>query len=188
MTMRIYTKTGDAGETGLWGGQRVSKDDVRVEAIGALDEFNAAMGWVRTEVSHPDIDALCGSIQHTLFALGSVLASPTRLPPGIALGPNDVTHLEEQIDLHEATLPALQNFILPGGTPAAAALHCARGACRRAERRCISLERHSGTSHGVPCVPLLNRLSDLLFVLARVVNNRAQVADVPWRKKGSGQA
>ena len=186
MTMRIYTKTGDAGETGLWGGQRVPKDDVRMEAIGALDELNAAMGWARaTGLSgYQDLDALCASIQHMLFGLGSVLASPTRLPPGIALGPEDVTRLETQIDLHEAALPPLQNFILPGGTAEAAALHCARGVCRRAERRCITLERRDGSPHGVLCVPLLNRLSDLLFVLARVVNHRAHVEDVPWVTRG----
>jgi cob(I)alamin adenosyltransferase len=179
--VKIYTKTGDDGETGLFGGPRVRKNCPRIEAYGTVDELNAVVGIVRTHGLPPDLDALLARIQNELFDLGAELATPEPAKFGIA-GATDahVAALEREIDRYEAELEPLGQFILPGGTPAAAALHLARTVCRRAERCVVTLTETETISPNT--VIYLNRLSDLLFVLARAANRRAGVADVPWRK------
>jgi cob(I)alamin adenosyltransferase len=184
MTLRIYTKTGDAGETGLFGGRRVPKDDDRVEAYGAVDELNASLGVARTHCGDDAaLDGLLGKLQSLLFELGADLATPpdARRRPATITG-SDIEALEREIDAGEAELAPLKSFVLPGGTPAAAALHVARCACRHAERRAVTLAR-AAPEAALP-VTFLNRLSDLLFVLARVTNHRAGVPDVPWHPRG----
>jgi cob(I)alamin adenosyltransferase len=180
--VKIYTKRGDRGETDLLGGGRVGKDDRRVEAYGEVDELNACLGAAAAASPHADLRDLARAIQAALFSLGAYLASPDEARreraaiPGV--GEGDVEALEKRIDAHEAELEPLRRFILPGGTAGAAAFHVARTVCRRAERRAVALDRSE------PLSPLalryLNRLSDLLFVLARVENRRAGVPDVEW--------
>lgn len=181
--MKIYTKTGDAGETGLFGGGRVPKDHLRVRAYGDVDELNAAVGLAAAlEPAAFEVTTL-QQIQRDLFTIGAQLATPDparlakALAPRGALGDAETRALEAVIDRHEATLPPLKSFILPGGSPKAAALHLARTVCRRAERSVVTLARESDVSP--PLVTYLNRLSDLLFVLARAVN-RAAAGDIPW--------
>lgn len=178
--MKIYTKTGDGGETALFGGGRVGKDDPRVEAYGEIDELNALLGVARAE-GLGELDPLVRSLQEQLFALGSILATPAGtkaakvLPP---LKPEWVTAMEVAIDGFDAELSPLTSFILPGGTRASAFLHLARTVCRRAERRVVPLVRDDKAEPSV--VVYLNRLSDLLFTLARVANHRGMVGDAPW--------
>jgi cob(I)alamin adenosyltransferase len=177
--VKIYTKTGDAGETGLYGGLRVSKADPRVDAYGDVDEANACLGVVRAAGVPSDIDAMLDRIQRDLFALGAQLADgrpdPRSYEGKTRLGDEDVARLEGWIDQLEAELPPLKHFILAGGSPAGATLHLARTVCRRAERRMVTVP-------GVHAVQLIyvNRLSDLLFVIARVVNHRAGLPEVAW--------
>ncbi len=181
--MKIYTKTGDEGETGLFAGPRVSKDHPRIEAYGAVDELNSALGVARTEAMPGEIDALLQQIQNDLFSVGAELATPNPRERGTDLiGQAHVAALEAAIDRHEATLPPLKHFILPGGSKAAAALHLARSVCRRAERRVVTLSHVPAEDVSNDLVKYLNRLSDLLFVLARAVNAAAGHADVIWRK------
>lgn len=181
--MKIYTKTGDAGQTGLFGGPRVGKDDPRIEAYGAVDELNATIGVARAEKLPPAIDSLLARIQNELFNLGAELATPNPAAHKMAvLGPPHIEALEQAIDRHEETLPALREFVLPGGCRGAAALHVARTICRRAERRLVSLVGSSKEAVSQNLVVYLNRLGDLLFVLARAANAAAGVGDVPWRK------
>ena len=182
--MKIYTKTGDDGTTGLFGGGRVSKDAPRIEAYGDVDELNTHIGLARTigEVS-PDVDELLGRIQRELFVLGADLATPVEKERKNLEIPRvtseSVVCLEEDIDRFEAELPPLRSFILPGGGPAGAALHVARTVCRRSERRVVSLrEREPAVSEDT--LRYLNRLSDLLFVLARVVNHRGGLPEEEW--------
>jgi len=194
MAARIYTKTGDTGSTGLFGGQRVAKDDMRVEAYGAVDELNASIGAVRASqaIIDSEIDAILSKIQHDLFQLGADLATPTQTSTSAGkstvrrVQPERVLVLEQAIDQFEAELTSLTRFVLPGGTAVAAALHVSRTVCRRAERRTVAL---AGVLNGEPrasgslnpeIVRYLNRLSDLLFVLARAANSRARVPDVYW--------
>lgn len=178
--MKIYTKTGDGGDTGLFGGGRVGKEDPRVEAYGQVDELNAALGLARAE-GLGAMDPLAQALQDQLFTLGSVLATPAgskaakHIP---VMQPEWVTAMEQAIDGFDAELKPLTTFILPGGTKAAAALHLARTVCRRTERRVIPLVR--ADKCGTDVVVYLNRLSDLLFTMARVANHRAGVADTPW--------
>lgn len=178
--MKIYTKTGDSGETGLFGGGRVSKDHPRVDAYGAVDELNAALGLAACAVDQEDLRRALESVQSELFVLGADLATPDGVQSTavVRLEDHHVTALEHQIDAWEAALPPLTSFILPGGTEAAARLHLARTICRRAERRVTALghQEHLGE---LP-VRYLNRLSDWLFVLARTANARAGVPDRPW--------
>jgi cob(I)alamin adenosyltransferase len=179
--MKIYTKTGDEGETGLFGAPRVRKDAPRIEAYGTVDELNACLGAVRAEPLAADLDELLMQVQHELFDLGAELATPDtakRSLPG--LGPKQIEALEQAIDRYEEALPPLQQFILPGGCQAAAALHVARTVCRRAERRLVTLAAQEPISPTL--VVYLNRLGDLLFVLARVANQRAGRPDTPWQK------
>lgn len=179
--MRIYTKTGDAGETGLFDGTRVSKKDPRVDAYGEVDELSAWIGLVRAEQIPADVDERLGAIQRDLFALGSMLADPThRIAKRVdkaSLTPASVKSLEGAIDAFEAELPPLKRFIFAGGSPAAAKLHLARAVCRRSERAVVGLGADAVDSI---TVQYLNRLSDLLFVMARLLNRRAGVAEVEW--------
>lgn len=181
--MKIYTKTGDGGETGLWGGARVPKDAARVQAYGTVDECNAAIGVARAALAgEPELaalDELLARIQNQLFVVGADLATPGEAANIPRVGPAEVAFLEQTIDALEAELPALTQFILPGGSPAAAQLHLARTVCRRAERWVVQLGRHEpvGPDVGV----YLNRLSDCLFVLARAANARLGRPDVPWQ-------
>lgn len=181
--MKIYTKTGDAGETGLFAGPRVWKDDVRIEAYGTVDELNAVLGWARSQSLPAEIDSLLGQIQHQLFALGAELATPDPAKHGTNLiGDPQIAALEQAIDAMDATLPALKQFILPGGVRGAAALHIARAVCRRAERCVVTLRRSAGNSVPEPALIYLNRLGDLLFVLARAANQQAGLGDIVWQK------
>jgi len=180
--VRIYTKTGDDGSTGLLAPGRVSKDDLRVDAYGSVDELNAALGVARSHGLEADADSLVARLQDELFVLGSALADPS--PEGRfhrAVTPDHVARLESAIDLTEAGLPPLSHFILPGGCPAAAQIHLARTVCRRAERVVVALSQTPGQDVPAEIVVYLNRLSDLLFVLARSVNQRAGVADIVWK-------
>jgi cob(I)alamin adenosyltransferase len=181
--MRIYTRTGDAGDTGLFGGGRVGKDDPRVEAYGDVDELNAALGLARAVEMMPRIDETLVPIQRDLFSLGALLATPDREKmrqhlEKARIDEGRVAELERAIDDGEAELEPLRAFIVPGGTPKAAALHVARTVCRRAERRVVTLARDVELPEIV--VVYLNRLSDLLFVLARVANRRAGAGEVTW--------
>jgi cob(I)alamin adenosyltransferase len=179
--MKIYTKTGDAGTTGLFGGTRVSKGHDRVCAYGDVDELNAVLGLARAAVVDDDTAALLMDIQSALFDLGAELATtPDRAAKGDMphVTPEDVTRLEAAIDAREVDLPPLTNFVLPGGSAAAAHLHVGRTVCRRAERAVVALSHAESVRPEV--LTYLNRLSDLLFVLARDANRRAQVEDVPW--------
>lgn len=179
--MKIYTKTGDDGTTGLFGAPRVGKDDPRIEAYGAVDELNATLGVARATGLPGDIETVVTAVQHDLFTLGADLANPHGKganPPTLA--ESDITGLEQAIDLFESRLAPLTQFILPAGTPAAAQLHHARTVCRRAERRVIALSHREHEPVRPETVIYLNRLSDLLFVLARAANAAAGQGDVPW--------
>ena len=181
--MKIYTKTGDDGTTGLYGGARIDKDDPRVEAYGTVDETNAAIGVARAAGLPAEIDALLERVQAELFSVGAELAcvAGKEQKLGMALvGATEISELERAIDRAEALLPALKNFVLPAGAPGAAALHQARTVCRRAERRTLAASRASGVRNEL--IVYLNRLSDLLFVLARSANQQGGVEDVPWRR------
>lgn len=177
--MKIYTKTGDSGETGLFGGPRVRKDSPRIEAFGSVDELNAFLGLARTETLPASIDGLLARVQNELFDLGAGLATPDGRH-AVAIQPGQILALEAAIDQFEAGLPPLRQFILPGGSRGAAALHMARTVCRRAERRLVAL----AACENIPGEPLiyLNRLGDLLFVLARAANQAASMPDVPWQR------
>ena len=178
--MKIYTRTGDTGETSLFDGTRVRKNEPRVDAYGEVDELNACLGLARAAVADVDISAELVRLQRDLFALGAQLADPgeklaARVTKAV-LGDDDIARLEQLIDRYEAEVPPLRRFILAGGSPAGAALHVARAVCRRAERRIVALEP---AVEGL-LVRYINRLSDLLFVLARVVNHRAGAVETEW--------
>jgi cob(I)alamin adenosyltransferase len=178
--MKIYTKTGDDGTTGLFGGGRVKKASGRVEAYGTVDELNATLGVARATALDATSDAVLARVQVDLFTLGAELAcvpgkeAKLNMP---LLDGADAERLERAIDDAESSLPPLQTFVLPGGSPQAAALHLARTVCRRAERAVLALEDAPPRGE---LVIYLNRLSDLLFVLARRANAEAKVQDVPW--------
>jgi cob(I)alamin adenosyltransferase len=179
--VKIYTRGGDRGETGLFDGTRVPKSDPRVDAYGEVDELNAVLGVVRASGVEGDLDAVLVHLQRDLFALGARLADPNaRIAERVtkaSVSPDDVVRLENWIDRFEEELPPLRRFILPGGTGAGAALHLARTVCRRAERRVVGL----GPGAVEPVlVTYMNRVSDLLFVLARVVNKRARMSETEW--------
>ena len=185
--MKIYTRTGDAGSTGLFGGPRVSKDDIRIEAYGTVDELNAAIALVRASTLGDDIIEQLVRIQHELFSIGAELATPC--PDDHALrviGENHIHQLEQWIDDHEAGLPPLKHFILPGGDDAACSLHLARAICRRAERRVVTLAAHiqanSEQAISENLIVYLNRLSDYLFVLSRAVNHRMNIEETKWTR------
>ena len=179
--LKIYTKAGDDGTTGLLGSGRVRKDCLRIEAYGTIDELNAVLGTARSQGPDPETDADLARLQDELFALGSALADPDPKGPfhGV-FGGEHARRLEDRIDAADKELPPLSKFILPGGTAAAAQIHLARTVCRRAERLAVKLSAEPGEHVPDAVLVYLNRLSDALFVLARVVNHRAGVADVPW--------
>jgi cob(I)alamin adenosyltransferase len=178
--VKIYTRTGDSGETSLFDNSRVSKADARVDAYGEVDELNAALGVVRSAGIDADIDEALVRIQRDLFAVGAQLADPSdRLAARVTkafVTPDDVTRLEQLIDRLEQEVPPLTRFILAGGTPAGAMLHFARTVCRRAERRIVALAPQPDAL----LIRYMNRLSDLLFVMARVVNHRAHQPETEW--------
>lgn len=181
--MKIYTRTGDEGGTALFGGGRVAKDHPRVEAYGDVDELNASLGFARCVEMMPRIDEVLVPIQRDLFAIGALLATPdhVKMREQLAKARVDddrIAELEHAIDACEAELDPLRSFIVPGGTPKAAALHVARTVCRRAERRVVHLAQD--TELPALVVIYLNRLSDLLFMLARVANKRAGAGEVTW--------
>ena len=181
--MKIYTKTGDSGQTGLFGGPRVSKDDPRIEAYGTVDELNSVLGLARAAMLPSDVDLLIARIQNELFSVGAELATPNPQASGMRIiQASHIEAIEQAIDHYESSLEPLKQFILPGGTPAGAALHLARTVCRRAERRVITLTQKPGELVSAEMVIYLNRISDLLFVLARAVNKQSRVPDTPWQK------
>jgi cob(I)alamin adenosyltransferase len=183
MTLKIYTRTGDRGDTGLFGGGRVGKDDVRVDAYGEVDELNAVVGLARAAAPSSPISGQLEQVQRDLFSIGAMLATPDlekmrRQLEKARLDDARIAELERAIDAAEERLDPLKAFILPGGTPQAAALHVARTVCRRAERRVVRLAREVELPEVV--VVYLNRLSDLLFTLARLANREAGAPDVEW--------
>jgi cob(I)alamin adenosyltransferase len=179
--VKIYTRTGDAGDTGLFDGTRVSKADPRVDAYGAVDETNAWLGLARAAGLDAELSSMLESIQRDLFAVGARLADPSKRIAGrvtkAAVVGADITRLEGWIDALETELPPLRRFILAGGSPSGAALHVARTVCRRAERAIVGLGSDAVESEVLAYV---NRLSDLLFVMARAANKRAGVNEVEW--------
>jgi cob(I)alamin adenosyltransferase len=184
--MKIYTKTGDDGTTGLFGGGRVRKASTRVEAYGTVDELNACLGLAATEALGPEILSALAVIQADLFTMGAELACVPGKEDKLRLrllDESDVERLEKLIDDLDPRLPGLTTFVLPGGTRAAAVLHLARTVCRRAERAIHALD---DTPTRPALVQYLNRLSDLLFVLARFANHEAGTPDVPWNPTRTG--
>ena len=179
--MKIYTRGGDAGETSLFDNTRVAKSDVRVDAYGEVDEVNACLGAARAAIEDVDLEQVLVTIQQELFAVGARLADPSARIAGRvtkAAGPPDaVQRMEATIDRLEQELPPLRRFILPGGSSGGASLHLARTVCRRAERRVVSLGPDAVEA---AVVVYLNRLSDLLFVMARVANRRAGIIEIEW--------
>lgn len=184
--MKIYTRTGDDGTTGLFGGPRARKDAPRIESYGAVDELNSVLGLARSAKPPAEFDRLLERLQNELFELGAELASPNAEKMGTAtLGDEHVERLEKAIDHFEAQVEPLRQFVLPGGVPAAAWLHLARTVCRRAERRVVALASCPGEHVSRRSITYLNRLSDLLFVMARAVNAAHGAPDVPWRGAGT---
>jgi cob(I)alamin adenosyltransferase len=175
---KIYTRTGDAGTTGLADGRRVEKDHPRIAAIGTVDELNSTLGLLLAEDLVDAHRALLTRIQHELFDLGGELA----LPAQPAIQQNNIDYLEQQLDQLNSALEPLKEFILPGGTRAASLCHFARTVCRRAEQAVVTLNRDEPVA--APLLAYLNRLSDLLFVLARSMNRAAGVDDILWRPRG----
>jgi len=179
--VKIYTRTGDGGETALFDGRRVSKADLRIDACGAIDELNAVVGFVRAAGIDAEIAGMLTAIQRDLLALGGRLADPQHRIAArvtkVALGKDDIARLEGWIDTFDEELPPLGRFVLPGGSQAGAGLHLARTVCRRAERRMVAL----GPDALEPeLLAYVNRLSDLLFVMARAVNQRAGESEIEW--------
>jgi cob(I)alamin adenosyltransferase len=179
--VKIYTKTGDSGETSLFDGTRVSKTDLRVTAYGEVDELQACIGVARASGLEPDLDEMCLTMQRDLFAVGARLADPSRRIAArvekAVIGEGQVTRLEGWIDQLDGELPILHHFVLSGGGHSGAALHLARAVCRRAERAALAV----GTDAVEPVVIVyLNRVSDLLFTMARAANHRAGVAETQW--------
>lgn len=188
-TVKIYTRTGDLGETGLFGGQRVSKASARVGSYGDVDELSAAIGLARVAAGPGEVDDELADVQRLLFAIGAELSAQPGKELGIPLVDAEAAiHLESLMDRCETELAPLRAFVLAGGTELAARLHLARCVCRRAERAVVALAADPDEHVRSEVVVYLNRLSDALFVLARLANARAGVADVPWegRKSASG--
>jgi len=178
---KIYTRRGDDGSTGLFGGPRVRKDDLRVAAYGDVDELNSALGVAREELPEGDLRARVDALQTELFTLGAELATPDadKAPKEVPrIAAEHVARLEQEIDRLTGELPEMKNFILPGGSRAGAALHFCRTVCRRAERKAVSLA--DGSPVSPQALAYLNRLSDLLFVMARAANLRAGGREIPW--------
>jgi cob(I)alamin adenosyltransferase len=183
--VKIYTKTGDRGETALFGGTRVSKSDARVAAYGDVDELNAWLGLARSGLGgESDLSKLLEQIQRDLFAIGARLADPehhiAERVQKAAVSPSDIARLEESIDRLETEVPPLRKFVLAGGSPGGATLHVARTVCRRAERAMVGLRVGREGAFEPDLLVYMNRLSDLLFVMARVANRRAHVPEIEW--------
>ena len=176
--MKLYTKQGDDGHTGLFGGGRVPKNDARVCAYGEVDECNSAIGVVIAKGADVEMVTMLRQVQSELFTLGAELAAAGGRSPGVKIGDAHVAQLERWIDTADKEMPPLKNFVLPGGTETAAALHLARTVCRRAERTTVALSLQQTVRPAV--IIYLNRLSDLLFALARLANHQTGVADIPW--------
>lgn len=184
--MKIYTKRGDAGETGLYGGARVGKDDLRVEAYGDIDELNAVLGLARASGLESRLEAAVARVQDELFTLGAELATPNaesnpKIPKVDAAW---VARLESEIDAVDAEVPPLRQFVLPGGSASASWLHLARTVCRRAERAVVALSRREPV--GALALVYVNRLSDWLFMMARAANHRASVTEIAWTPPARG--
>lgn len=184
MTSKIYTKTGDKGETGLFAGPRVPKCHLRIEATGDVDELNAILGVTKVADLPKEVEPLVSQIQHDLFAVGAEMATPKPAEQDmVLLQASHVKSLEQAIDRFDQQVPPLRQFILPGGTSTAAQLHLARTVCRRAERRVVELAQSPDAEPVSPFIlEYLNRLSDLLFVLARFVNEQSGEVETPWQK------
>ncbi|WP_254511780.1 cob(I)yrinic acid a,c-diamide adenosyltransferase [Anatilimnocola floriformis] len=181
--MKIYTKTGDTGETGLFAGPRVRKDNPRIEAYGEVDELNAVLGLARCEPLPPAIEQTLAAVQNELFAVGAELATPDPVKMGTAwISGTHVAALEQAIDELETHLPPLRQFILPAGNRGACTIHIARGVCRRAERRLVTLANEPNIEISELLIRYLNRLSDYLFVAARATNVLAGEKEIPWQK------
>jgi cob(I)alamin adenosyltransferase len=181
--MKIYTRTGDNGSTGLFGGPRVPKDDARIEAYGTVDELNAAIGVSRSCPLPVEVDSQLATIQSELFSIGAELATPDPDARGLRIiGATHVDRLEGWIDGHETGLAPLTQFILPAGVLGATQLHLARAICRRAERRVVTLAGDDESRVSETVIMYLNRLSDLLFVLTRVVNVQGGQLEVQWTR------
>lgn len=178
--MKIYTRSGDDGETGLIGGQRVPKTDMQITAVGGLDELNAHLGVVRSFGIRADLDQMLQGIQSRLFDMGAIVATGPHGTSDISLSEQDIVAVERLIDVLEEELPPLQKFILPGGEPAAAHAHLARTVCRRVEREVLLLQSET-RSHLLIVFKYLNRLSDFLFVLARTLNAIQHTVETTWR-------
>lgn len=182
MAFRIYTKTGDKGETALFGGRRVPKSHLRVDAYGTVDELNSFTGWLRDSVDDQHIREVLAHIQHRLFTVGAHLASdPDKHPPVPDLIPADIALLETEMDTMDAALPPLKNFILPGGHPAVSVCHVCRTVCRRAERLAVAL--HDSESVEDIVLQYLNRLSDYFFMLARQLAQDLGAEEVIWNPR-----
>jgi cob(I)alamin adenosyltransferase len=184
--MKIYTRTGDEGGTALFGGGRVSKAELRVEAYGTVDELNAVLGWAVTQVADESIRGRLEVVQHDLFSLGANLATPPpaegrQRPTTPPLPEGRVQEMEGWIDEASDELPELRAFVLPGGSTGAAAAHVARTVCRRAERVVVGLDRQEPVDGSV--IRYLNRLADVLFMFARLENHRSGGSDVEWRQE-----
>lgn len=178
--MKIYTKTGDKGMTGLYGGARVSKSSPRISAYGEIDELNALLGVARAETPHEQLKKSLGEIQTTLFTLGAQLASPTVDPKIEVITAKQIDGLERQIDVITSSLAPMRHFILPGGSKTSALLHLARTVCRRAERTAVHLVSLPGETVDHWILVYINRLSDFLFILARLANQLENIEDIPW--------
>jgi len=182
--IRIYTKSGDKGKTSLFGGKRISKDSIRIETIGTIDELNASLGLVTSASKNKKTHPILTTIQNTLFDIGSEIANPYSTGKNTKkifwLEQDKVNELEKIIDQVDSKLKPLSNFILPGGVESASRLHFARSVTRRTERNIIRLAKKEKVNSNI--ISYLNRLSDLLFVLARYENKRAKIGDLPWEK------
>lgn len=180
--MKIYTKTGDKGKTGLFGGKRVSKDDARIEAYGTIDELNAFLGQLNAQVELTEYNSVIFNIQNRLFDIGSHLASdPDKNPLPSGIDEEDIHSLETAMDNMDSVLPELRNFILPGGNFLVATAHIGRTVCRRAERRIITLHHLSAVDEKV--IQYINRLSDFLFVFSRYLAFKCEIPEVKWSPK-----
>lgn len=184
MATKIYTKTGDDGTTGLFGGARLPKDDVRIDAYGTVDELNSVIGWLMSTQNHEEVNSFLQNIQSRLFTVGSNLASdPSKEMITPDLTEEDIHSIEKAIDIMQNELPPLKHFIMPGGSLSVSAAHIARTVCRRAERRCVALSHESKVESII--LLYLNRLSDYFFVLARWFGMKEGVEEKKWIPKRS---
>lgn len=182
MAFRIYTKTGDEGNTALFGGRRVAKSDLRVDAYGTVDELNSFVGWLRDSTEDQHIRAILTQVQHRLFTVGASLASdPEKQPPTPDIVPEDISLLEQEMDTMDAVLPPLKHFILPGGHNAVSVCHVCRTVCRRAERLVVAL--HQTEPVDALVLQYLNRLSDYFFMLARTLSHELGAEEIIWNPR-----